>query len=206
MNQKNLITKVLTIGMMISVLFIQVACNSGQSGSAENTTASRPADPAGSGLPEFTGVPDQAKSELAQVYQQYLALKDALVASDAEQAKQAAGQLASGTQQVSIGQLTPEQQSFAQNHLRVVQENAAQMAAAADLDGQRGQFDALSGSTYALIKAFNANPETVYYQYCPMALDDQGGYWLSQKKEIRNPYFGDQMLKCGSTKETLAAN
>ena len=33
-----------------------------------------------------------------------------------------------------------------------------------------------------------------------MALEDQGAYWLSEFKEIKNPYFGDAMLKCGEVK------
>jgi hypothetical protein len=38
---------------------------------------------------------------------------------------------------------------------------------------------------------------TIYKQYCPMAFSNTGAYWLSESKEIRNPYFGDKMLKCG---------
>jgi hypothetical protein len=36
-----------------------------------------------------------------------------------------------------------------------------------------------------------------------MAFDDKGAYWLSEMKEIRNPYFGDRMLKCGETREMM---
>lgn len=38
---------------------------------------------------------------------------------------------------------------------------------------------------------------TIYKQYCPMAFNNTGGYWLSESKQIMNPYFGDKMLKCG---------
>ena len=36
-----------------------------------------------------------------------------------------------------------------------------------------------------------------------MAFDNTGGYWLSNSKEVRNPYFGNSMLKCGEVKETI---
>jgi Cu(I)/Ag(I) efflux system membrane fusion protein len=36
-----------------------------------------------------------------------------------------------------------------------------------------------------------------------MAFNDKGAYWLSDKEAIRNPYFGDKMLTCGSVEETL---
>ncbi|MBA4058359.1 MAG: hypothetical protein C0490_26815, partial [Marivirga sp.] len=43
----------------------------------------------------------------------------------------------------------------------------------------------------------------LYLEYCPMANNNEGAYWLSNEKEIKNPYFGDKMLKCGSVKETI---
>jgi hypothetical protein len=36
-----------------------------------------------------------------------------------------------------------------------------------------------------------------------MAFNDQGAYWISDREEIRNPYFGDKMLTCGVVKEEL---
>ena len=52
------------------------------------------------------------------------------------------------------------------------------------------------------VKAFGID-KPAYRQFCPMALGNKGAYWLSDKKPIRNPYFGDAMLTCGETKETL---
>jgi hypothetical protein len=36
-----------------------------------------------------------------------------------------------------------------------------------------------------------------------MALNNSGAYWFNDSKEVRNPYFGDKMVKCGSVKEKL---
>jgi Cu(I)/Ag(I) efflux system membrane fusion protein len=33
--------------------------------------------------------------------------------------------------------------------------------------------------------------------------DNKGAYWLSEIEEIRNPYFGEKMLSCGETIESL---
>jgi Cu(I)/Ag(I) efflux system membrane fusion protein len=30
-----------------------------------------------------------------------------------------------------------------------------------------------------------------------------GAYWLSESADIRNPYYGEAMLTCGETKETM---
>jgi Cu(I)/Ag(I) efflux system membrane fusion protein len=36
-----------------------------------------------------------------------------------------------------------------------------------------------------------------------MALGDKGAYWLSEIKEINNPYFGEEMLRCGEITKTI---
>ena len=50
---------------------------------------------------------------------------------------------------------------------------------------------------------FGLANKTAYYQFCPMANNDKGAYWFSETEEIRNPYFGDTMMGCGETKETI---
>ena len=79
---------------------------------------------------------------------------------------------------------------------------ASAMGASTDIASQRTQLGSLTEGMYQAVK--KAKPEgTVYYAYCPMANNSKGGYWLSEKKEIANPYYGSKMLKCGSVKETL---
>ena len=55
----------------------------------------------------------------------------------------------------------------------------------------------------SLIKVSKLASGTLYIEYCPMANNNEGAFWLSNEKEIKNPYFGEMMLKCGSVKETL---
>jgi len=54
-----------------------------------------------------------------------------------------------------------------------------------------------------MVKSFKITDTAVYYDYCPMAFDNKGGFWLSEQKAIANPYFGKKMMTCGSVKETL---
>jgi Cu(I)/Ag(I) efflux system membrane fusion protein len=72
-----------------------------------------------------------------------------------------------------------------------------------DIDEQRISYASLNAALYSSLKIFGLHEGTVYYQYCPMANGDKGAYWLSSYKPIMNPYFGEDMLKCGETKETL---
>lgn len=49
-----------------------------------------------------------------------------------------------------------------------------------------------------------AKTETpTYYQFCPMANGGKGANWLSKENEVKNPYYGSEMLTCGKVVETI---
>ena len=60
------------------------------------------------------------------------------------------------------------------------------------IEEQRIAFSGFSDQFYKAIKTFGLMGKTVYYQFCPMAKDGKGAYWLSEIKEIQNPYFGEE--------------
>ncbi|WP_143306733.1 DUF3347 domain-containing protein [Chitinophaga vietnamensis] len=71
------------------------------------------------------------------------------------------------------------------------------------LDGKRASYQMVSDMLYDLVKNTGLKGHTLYHQYCPMAFDDKGAYWLSDKAGIENPYFGSKMLHCGETSDSL---
>jgi len=71
------------------------------------------------------------------------------------------------------------------------------------IEDQRIAFTLFNDNFYKAIKAFSLMGKTVYYQFCPMMSNGKGAYWLSETKDIRNPYYGESMLTCGETRETL---
>lgn len=73
---------------------------------------------------------------------------------------------------------------------------------AGNIKHQREHFDMLSKDMYDLVKKFAAG-EKIYVGYCPMYNDNKGATWLSETKEIKNPYFGKDMNTCGTIKEEL---
>jgi hypothetical protein len=73
---------------------------------------------------------------------------------------------------------------------------------AGNIKHQREHFDMLSKDMYDLVKKFAAG-EPIYVDYCPMYNDNKGATWLSETKEIKNPYFGKEMDTCGTIKEEL---
>ncbi len=152
--------------------------------------------------PDYTSVAGPVKEQITAVVDNYLKLKDNLVASDAAKAQEDAKALVAAAEKVDVSGLEGEQKTFAEERLGEVKQAASKMAESTDLGAQRGELELLSEATFALTKAFGATNQTLYYQHCPMANDDKGGYWLSADSKIKNPYYGDAMLTCGSNEET----
>jgi hypothetical protein len=71
------------------------------------------------------------------------------------------------------------------------------------LGSKRESFEMVSDMLYDLVKNTGLKGHTLYRQYCPMAFNDRGAYWLSDTTEILNPYFGKEMLHCGDITDTL---
>ncbi|MDN5204792.1 DUF3347 domain-containing protein [Fulvivirgaceae bacterium BMA10] len=122
----------------------------------------------------------------------YFELKDALVATDAASAKKAAESL--------YTQLEGESHEVSET----IAAKARAIADNDDIEAQRTYFFDLSEQMYAFVKASGDHEETIYKQYCPMAFNNQGAFWLSNRELVENPYFGDRMLHCGSVQETIA--
>ncbi|TXK44143.1 DUF3347 domain-containing protein [Pontibacter qinzhouensis] len=153
--------------------------------------------------PSFSSVPDPVKTQIASLLSEYLKLKDALVEESAQNAKAAAANMVELTNSMPVATLTGEQKEYAEQRTANIQEKASAIAATTDLGAQRQQLEELSEATFALTKAFGAADSDLYYQHCPMAFNDKGAYWLSSEKEIRNPYYGKSMLKCGTNEEVF---
>lgn len=127
----------------------------------------------------------------------YYGVKDALVATDAAKAKTGAATLIAALKKVDAAKL----QTADKKALAMAKTHAAAISTSTDVDVQRDQFDMLSASMISLTKA--TKPGKAYVQFCPMAAGGKGASWLSDKREVRNPYYGDKMLKCGSVKEEI---
>ncbi len=143
---------------------------------------------------DSTAVQEALKFEdekIAQIYADYILLKDALVKSNAAEAQKAAQTLVNSLQAKAGCENTAV---FAQN-----------IAKSADLVEQRKVFTNLSNDVIALFKNATILSGIVYVQHCPMANKDTGGDWLSSEEKIQNPYFGDEMMECGGVVEELIA-
>jgi Cu(I)/Ag(I) efflux system membrane fusion protein len=89
------------------------------------------------------------------------------------------------------------------NYLSPLESSLKEIEASSDIEAQRKSFSTVSDNLYKSVKSFGLGGVTAFYEYCPMAFNNEGAYWLSDKDQIRNPYFGDKMLTCGQVKEKL---
>ncbi|SFE93805.1 Protein of unknown function [Chitinophaga sp. CF118] len=71
------------------------------------------------------------------------------------------------------------------------------------IDAKRAAFEMISDMLYELVKTTGLRGKTVYRQYCPMAFNDRGAYWLSKSTQLQNPYFGNGMLGCVEVTDSL---
>lgn len=151
-------------------------------------------------------VPGIFKEQLTEVYNVYIDMKDAFVAADAARVSEDAGKMAEQLEQVDMGLLEGAAHMEWMEHLELLNNSLDIIEGSSDIDVQRKEFISLNNTFYETVKTFGIQKDSVYYQYCPMADNDRGAYWLSNEKEIRNPYFGDMMLTCGEVREVIKSD
>lgn len=129
----------------------------------------------------------------------YFNLKGALVADDAKKAAQSATKLLAALKAFDMSNYSKENQ----NELADIIEDATEHAehiAKSPIEHQREHFKTLSKDITDLV-AITGTANTLYEQFCPMY--DKGSAWLSTSDEVRNPYYGSKMLKCGKVQKTI---
>lgn len=141
--------------------------------------------------PEFEG-------QMADILEQYFDLKDALVASDSDDAAGYARTLQTSAEEVTREGLNEETLALWASFSEVIVNNSRELAAQNDVDDQRYHFEFVSEAMIDMVDTFRPVGYEVYHQSCPMVRDDSAD-WLSREEQIRNPYHGDRMMNCGET-------
>jgi hypothetical protein len=131
----------------------------------------------------------------------YLDIKNALVAGDATIAQAKAKNMATLLSTIPQKDLDAGQRKAWAEYANKLASDAQQIGSQSNIDAKREHFATLSNNFMAILKVFKINKATLYQQYCPM----KKFYWLSETSAIKNPYYGNAMLECGTTQETFAA-
>ncbi len=151
----------------------------------------------------FKNIDKQVSASVTGIIDAYLGVKNALVADNAGEAAKAAAAITSALKGLDKSLLTAEQKNVFDAAEQNLRSGAAELEKqASDIAAQRVHFYALSQGIYELAKAFGSG-RPLYHDHCPMARDNAGALWISEIKDVKNPYFGAEMLTCGTVEEVI---
>lgn len=138
---------------------------------------------------------------IAPIVKDYLVLKNALVADNDRAAANAGKQLFANLNKVDMKTIPANKHKEFMDIFENAKENAEHIGDnAGKIDHQREHLASLSKDVSDLIALFGTT-QKLYQDYCPMYNDGKGAVWISEAKAIKNPYYGNQMLTCGSVKK-----
>jgi Cu(I)/Ag(I) efflux system membrane fusion protein len=154
-------------------------------------------------MDERLEVSEKFQQQLNSVYNEYINLKDALVKEDSKSTSTSASTLLNNLTQVDMKLLSDNK---AHNHWmsleKEIKSSATSISETSDIKAQRDHFKHLSSHLINAVQLFGVN-EKVYVEFCPMADNNNGAYWLSKEEKVINPYFGEAMLTCGEVKQVI---
>lgn len=186
-------TNLSTIFSVITIALIASSCNTAttEQSHVQETTSIEEASGEPVGNLKYSSVSQQTTDHLLSAY---IELKDAFVATDSELAKAKAESMLSHIDE-GVTEVFGSISGAAKNIISID-----------NIEDQRAEFEAISKEIYQLIKGTEDNSITIYKQYCPMAFDNKGAFWLSTEEKVINPYFGSKMLHCGKVEEILTSD
>lgn len=195
-----------TLLSFISFVMLLAACNNEKNKNPNSTENNTTATPAQENIPTvkpvYTSLDANVSRHVSSIFDHYIHVKTALVNSNAAEAKKGAEAIVATMKRFDKSLLPAEQKQAYDEQAGAIRAAAGQIAASGDIEKQREHFANLSNAAYQLAKKFSAG-KPLYHEHCPMAFNDKGAMWLSESKDIRNPYYGDQMLECGTVEEVI---
>ena len=150
---------------------------------------------------------DSARTQkLISVLDNYYAVKNSLVLSNAAKTEETSGQLAIAADEFRSS-LSKDSANLPNVQLYldtiILQSKLVKETKDPTCERQRLAFSKLSDAMFILMKRVELKNAGIYQQYCPMAFNEKGAYWLSNEADIKNPYYGKKMLECGEVKDSL---
>ncbi len=144
-----------------------------------------------------------SNSGIKAVIDHYLHIKNALAQDNGKEAANGGKALADAFAIFDQSSLTTVQKKTYNDIVSDAKEHAEHIGMNADkIAHQREHFETLSKDLYDLVKIFPAQ-QVLYKDYCPVYNDGKGATWMSETKQIKNPYLGKKMPTCGKVKEEI---
>ena len=144
------------------------------------------------------------QDQIGELFAAYFPIHQALSQDDVARAKQAVTGFARALSAVDMQLLEGPAHQVWMQQSRGLQEGAAQLRQAGDMEAARAAFAPLSGSMILVARRFGPGRQGPVYRFqCPMAFNNRGASWLQEAEETENPYFGSVMYRCGSREEAF---
>lgn len=145
----------------------------------------------------------KSSANLDDLTSNYMQLTSALADDNGEKAASASKDMAQSLAKIDQSNFAAEQKKEYADIAAELKEHAEHIAEnAGNIEHQREHLDLLSADFYDLVKGFGAS-KPVYKVFCPMYNESKGAFWLSSSKEVKNPYYGKEMLTCGEVQEEI---
>lgn len=136
-----------------------------------------------------------------KIIDSYLLIKNGLVADSKPKASQGAETMLAAFTNMDLAHL-PETTLQQYMEIHESAKEHAEHIKKSSIDHQREHFEILTTDVIDLV-ALLGTDKTLYQDFCPMANNNKGAFWLSEIEEIKNPYYGAKMLSCGTVKKQI---
>jgi Cu(I)/Ag(I) efflux system membrane fusion protein len=155
-------------------------------------------------IAENTGSFNQSFGKLLTAYYE---LKDALVDGDSAKASAKATLLAKAADSLKTSEIKGDStgviKETANNYVQTITASCKAIPLESGLEEKRKDFGTIAESMFNLVRTVKYSGQKVYWEYCPMAFNKKGAYWMSNDTVIKNPYMGKDMVDCGSVEDSL---
>jgi len=144
---------------------------------------------------------NSSKEGSSAILNDYLKIKNALVADNQEDAAKAGGMLFADFKKFDKSSYSSDEQQELTDIIEDAKESAEHISDS-PIEHQREHFDILSKDVIDMI-AITGTDQKLYQDFCPMYNDNKGAQWLSTTEEIKNPYMGSKMPGCGKVQKEI---
>lgn len=147
--------------------------------------------------------PDSLLPKLNRILDQYFKAREALAADDFEPVPQILKEMQGSTRTLLESKTAAESEMFQESLTQLI--HVLEKDPPEDLEAARNRFGHLSEVLIAWLKNFppDAN-QVLHVAYCPM-WKSSPNHWIQRGEEIKNPFMGERMLRCGSINQILPA-
>jgi hypothetical protein len=181
---------------LLSALMI-ISCNTQDQKAAQ---AAAPAIPSGTSANSAT-----FNQSFKPALYAYFNLKDQFIAENIASIDSAAARMILSVDQIRIDSLRGDSSValIARSFTGGITAELKGLLGEKELEAKRTSFQMIGEQFYDLIRSVQYDEEVIYHQFCPMAFNNEGAFWLSNSSEIRNPYLPKTMPGCGEVRDSI---